>query len=50
MPATFLCCGGKARKQQAEEFVRVNFDGDFGVGFEFGLRRIGGRQAGFKRR
>src|SRR5258707_3307786 len=50
--ATFLCLcrGGKARQKQAEEFVGVDFNGDFCVGFEFGLRRIGGGQAGFERR
>src|SRR5258707_14808969 len=50
--ATFLCLcrGGKARQKQAEEFVGGDFNGDFCVGFEFGLRRIGGGQAGFERR
>src|SRR5258708_27447153 len=42
--ATFLClCRGcKARQKQAEEFVGGDFDGDFGVGFEFGFWRIRG--------
>src|SRR5258708_3677745 len=50
--ATFLCLcrGGKARQKQAEEFVWVDFKGDFCVGFEFGLRRIGGGKASFERR
>src|SRR5258707_14802895 len=50
--ATFLClCRGcKARQKQAEEFVGVDFNGDFCVGVEFGLRRIGGRKASFERR
>src|SRR6266403_1700182 len=50
--ATFLCLcrGGKARQKQAEEFVGVDFNGDFCIGFEFGLRRIGGGEGGFERR
>src|SRR5580700_11001149 len=50
MAMSFSGSGGKTRQEQAEEFVGVDFDGDFGVGLEFGIGRIGGGQAGFERR
>src|SRR5580692_7401474 len=50
MAMSFLGSGGKTRQEQAEEFVGVDFDGDLGVGLEFGFGRIGGGQAGFERR
>src|SRR5271169_2735713 len=50
MSIAFLGGRGEARQKQMEEFVGVDFDGDFGVGLEFDFGSFAGGQAGFERR